>query len=362
MRISFVTATPQSVAEGSGTYVAGMSLLDGLEELGHRVRVISPRRPPGILGYTVHRFRFNAALRPSHFRDADLAVGFDMDGYRVAGRTDCSFVTYIHGQLADEARFERGLVAASMRLQARAEAAAVRRADRVVTVSRYSRRRIAELYGLPDEQIAVVPNAFDAAGWRDTQEGAAHRPDARPTVLCVARMYPRKNIAALVRATAALRRRVPDVLVRIVGDGPERRRLARLVHELDLADHVLLAGHLEAEALAGAYAACDVFCLPSLQEGFGLVVLEAMAAGRPVVACGGTAVDELIENGVNGFLVQPHDEAGLAETLGRLLGDAALQRAMSDANRGRLERFAPATIARQFLAAAGLGNEAEETE
>jgi len=362
MRISFVTATPQSVAEGSGTYVAGIGLRRGLESLGHEVRVVHPQGRPGILGYTVHRFRFNAGLRASEFRDADLAVGFDMDGYRVAGRTGCRFVTYIHGQLADEARFERGMVAASMRLQARAEAVAARRADRVVTVSQYSRRRIAELYRVPVRKIGVVPNAFDAAAWRAAVDAAAQRPDARPTVLCVARMYPRKNIAALVRATSALRRRVPDVLVRIVGDGPERPSLERLVGQLDLADHVRLAGHLEARSLAGAYASCDVFCLPSLQEGFGLVVLEAMAAGRPVVACSGTAVEELIEDGVNGVLVRLDDEAELAGARGSLLSDAALQRTMADAGRERLNRFMPTVVARDFLAAAGSNREPEATE
>ncbi len=353
MRIALITATPQSVREGSGTFVAGETLRRGLEALGHGVRVVAPtgRAPP--FAYTLHRFAFNRRLGTHHASDADLVVGFDMDGFRLAGRLPVPFVAHIHGILADEARFERGLVAASMRLQSRAERASARRADLVLTVSRYARRRIAEVYGLEPARVAVVPPALDVARWRTALEAQADRRGGAPTVLCVARMYPRKNIASLVRATALLRSHVPGVRVRIVGDGPERRRLERLVRRLDVGTQVRLEGQLSFGQLARAYTGCDIFCLPSLQEGFGLVFLEAMAAGKPVVCCGGTAVEELVEDGANGVVVPQRDDARLADALARLLEDEGARARMGTANRTKVERFAPSSVAQQFLDVVG---------
>ena len=361
MRFAFLSATPPSVVGGSGTYVATAALEQGLTALGHEVQVIAPTSRPGLLGFTAHRFGFNRRLTSESVAGADVVIGFDMDGYRLSGGTAAPFVTYVLGQLADEARFERGLVAATMRMQARAEAASARRADRVITVSEYSRRRICDLYSVAPDRIAVVPPAFDVDRWQAALAGSAPRADGRPTVLCVARMYPRKNLAALVRAAAALRERVPDVRLSLVGDGPERGRLEALVRKLELGDHVTLAGQVPFGTLVEEYAGCDVFCLPSLQEGFGLVFLEAMAAGKPVVGCSGTAVEELVTDGVNGLLVPPGDEAALDGALHRLLTDEAARRAMGEANRAEVERFAPETIARRFVAAVPTERIARET-
>ena len=137
----------------------------------------------------------------------------------------------------------------------------------------------------------------------------------------------------------------------LVGDGPERGRLEALVRKLELGDHVTLAGQVPFGTLVEEYAGCDVFCLPSLQEGFGLVFLEAMAAGKPVVGCSGTAVEELVTDGVNGLLVPPGDDVALAGALHRLLTDEAARQAMGEANRAEVARFAPETIARRFVAA-----------
>ena len=347
-----ITATPLSVREGSGTYVTAALLARALRDLGHEVREVHPLRAAGPLGFTAHRFGFNWSLSAAAFDDTDVVVGWDMDGYRLAGRLPHPFVTYVHGQLAEEAAFERGLVAASMRLQARAERHSARHADRVITVSARSRRRIAELYGVPLERIATVPPPFDVARWQtalDAVDPLAR--DGRPTVLSVARMYSRKNLASLVRATAMLCRQIPDVRVRIVGDGPERGRLTALVRSLGLEASIQLPGQISFRALIEAYGSCDVFCLPSLQEGFGLVFLEAMAAAVPVIACRGTAADELIEDGVNGLLVDQQEDAALAEAIVSLLEDPARQRSMGAAGLTRVAQYEPVAIAEQFMTA-----------
>jgi glycosyltransferase involved in cell wall biosynthesis len=345
-----ISATPQTVHGGSGTYVASAALSRGLRALGHDVRLIHPQHSPRWLGYTVHRFRFNRGLHPGVVQDSDMTVGWDMDGYTLAGRLTRPFVAYIHGQLADEARFERGAVAASMRLQAWAERRSAHRADLVLTVSGYSRRRIAATYGLSFDHIRVVPPAFEATRWNETLRTVGHDGNrAGPTVLSVAHMYPRKNLASLLRATVAVRRALPQLKVVLVGDGPERRRLEQLAQSLGLGNSVQFTGPLPYERLVETYAATDLFCLPSLQEGFGLVFLEAMATAKPVVACRGTAAEELIDDGVNGLLVPPGDEAALTQALRSLLVDPDTMRRMGSNGPPRVTAFEPVEVARRFL-------------
>ncbi|MDH3456623.1 MAG: glycosyltransferase family 4 protein [Gemmatimonadota bacterium] len=349
MRIAFVTATPQTVQSGSGTYVASSGLARALETLGVHVRLIHPPKPTGLLGFTVNRLRFNRRLRADTFGRDDVVVGWDMDGYRLSGNLRVPFVAYVNGVLADEARFERGFVGASMRLQAQAERRSVRSANRVLTLSRYSRQRLADLYDIPRASIGVVPPAFDTDRWQATRASVEPPPSRRPLVLSVARLYPRKDLSTLVRAALPLRERIPEVQVRIVGDGPERRSLAGLVHSLGLEQTIDMTGQLDFVDLVASYATCDVFCLPSRQEGFGLVFLEAMASGKPVVACRETAAEELVEDGSNGLLVPPRDPGALASALDRLLGDAELRAHLGAAGPPRADQYSPERVARRFL-------------
>jgi glycosyltransferase involved in cell wall biosynthesis len=350
MRITMITATPATVAAGSGTFVAAEGLAHGLEALGHEVALVRPQRPPGPAGFTAHRFRFNRRLRPAAVAGADWVIGWDMDGYPLAGHPSVRFAAYIHGQLADEARFERGWVALAMRLQARAERRSVRRAVRVLTVSAYSRRRLTELYGRSASDIGVVPPAFDAARWRAALAAATYPTDPeRPTVLCVCRMYPRKDVANLLRATDILRRTVPGVRLELVGDGPQRRELVHLARALRLDDCVVFHGQVDFTSLVARYASCDVFCLPSRQEGFGIVYLEAMAAGKPIVACAGTAAEEVLTDGMNGRLVPPGDPAALAAALRDLLADPALRARLGASGPATAATYQPTAVAGRLL-------------
>jgi glycosyltransferase involved in cell wall biosynthesis len=345
-----ITATPQSVREGSGTFLAVSALAEGLRSAGHQVRLLTPNRPPGPLGYTLHRFRFNRELEEEMTGGTDLVLGWDMDGYRLAGTLCVPFVAYVHGVIAEEARFERGGVRLSMRWQAHAERRNVRTADAVLTVSDHARQRLAAAYGIPSESIGVVPPAFDAARWHSTlQRIAPSDAPVPPTVLCVARFYPRKDQATLVRAAALLRRTTPDLRVVLVGDGPERPRVIRLVRRLGLVETVRFAGQLSFDDLALAYRRCDVCCLPSRQEGFGLVVLEALAAGKPVVTCRDTAAEELVGDR-DGTVVPQADPRALAEALDDWLTQARSRETPPVMDETRFSRFAPVRVARQLIA------------
>ncbi|HLM65759.1 MAG TPA: glycosyltransferase family 4 protein [Acidimicrobiales bacterium] len=140
-----------------------------------------------------------------------------------------------------------------------------------------------------------------------------------PLVVAVARLHPQKDLPTLVRAAARLRERVPGVRVVVVGEGPDRAPLTDLIAELSLEDTVLLAG--ASDDAADELAAADVVAMCSLWESGPLVVAEALALGRPVVATPVGFVPELIEDGVSGRLVPVGDAFGLARALGDALAD-----------------------------------------
>jgi glycosyltransferase involved in cell wall biosynthesis len=287
--------------------------------------------------------------------DTDLVLGVDLDGFMWARRRALPFVASLKGIIADELRNERGLVRALLSVQARWERRNVTRADLVMVTSRYSSDVAQREYGVPPDRIAVVPEPIDLEVWDDQFWRATRRPGgsppANPIVLCVARMYPRKRIEDLLRAAGILRARVPGIQVRIVGRGPEWPAVSRLHAELGLGDSVVLLGDVGRERLAEEYVNATVFCLPSVQEGFGIVFLEAMAAELPVVACRIAAVPEVVQDGVTGLLTPPRDPGALATEIERLIADPELARRLGREGRRRVLGFTPRHDAERFVSA-----------
>jgi len=193
-------------------------------------------------------------------------------------------------------------------------------ADVVLPVSRYTAGLVAA--EAPRARCAVVPNGVDAERFvgGDGQAFRARFGLQRVRILLsVARLVPRKGIDHVLAA-------LPDV---VVGDGPDQARLRALVRAASLEERVHMLGTLDADALCDAYAACDAFVLvpraePDSVEGFGLVLLEAAAAGRPSVTsdAGGTA--EAVRDGTTGLVVPACNPAALLAALHRVLGDSAL--------------------------------------
>ena len=286
-------------------------------------------------------------LRPP--RGADLVLGVDLDGFLWARRRTLPFVASLKGIIADELKNERGLVRALLAVQARWEGRNVARADLVMVTSRYSAEVAQREYGVPPERLAVVPEPIDLEVWDDQFWRAPRRPRGGPVVLCVARMYPRKRIGDLLLAADVLRARVPGLQVRVVGRGPEWPALSRLHAELGLGDSVVLLGDLTRERLAEEYVNATVFCLPSVQEGFGIAFLEAMAVELPVVACRVAAVPEVVQDGATGLLTAPRAPGELAAAIERLIADPALARGMGREGRRRALGFTPRHVAERFL-------------
>jgi len=342
-RLIFVTGTSSTVAEGSGTWVGISVLRDAIVALGHDVTIISRQPAVSRLGFNI---RIRRRLRSLQ---ADAVIGFDLDGV-FAPKNQALHIAAIKGVLADEAKHERGINRMALAIQARLEGRHVHRADRVITSSAYSAGRIAEFYDLNRDKITVVPELIDLDRWW-RELAAAPREEGPPQILTVAHLYPRKGVDTLLRAFANIS---TDATLRIAGTGPERARLEHLAQTLELTDRVHFLGHLPFAALVAEYRNATIFALPTEQEGFGIVFLEAMASSLPIVATRVAAVPEVVSDGVTGLLVDPGDESTLAQTLETLLADAALRARLGSAGRARAARFAATVVAPQFLAAIGV--------
>ncbi|MEO8724679.1 MAG: glycosyltransferase family 4 protein [Acidobacteriaceae bacterium] len=345
-RILFVTATPASVRAGSGTYVGISALRKALLNLGFDVQLIAPRGNPVS---ALSRLWFNFRVRISASA-TDLIVGFDLDGVFLSPHPTPD-IACIKGVIAEELQFERGWKRLSLLLQSWFEKRRVRHATRIITTSHYAARAIERRYGVPAKQIRIVPELIELDHWRAALRQAYPQPRPHPTILCVAHLYPRKDIATLLRAISQLE---TPASLRIVGVGPELARLRRLSRQLHLEDRITFLEHISFGQLAEEYRSAHIFCLPSRQEGFGIVLLEAMAAGLPIVAARAGAIPEVVPDRQCALLITPGDATAFAAALDALLTRPALRQQLRDAGLAHVSRYDAPLVARQFLAAIGL--------
>jgi glycosyltransferase involved in cell wall biosynthesis len=194
----------------------------------------------------------------------------------------------------------------------------LRRADAVVYVSEMLHREGVNVAG--PHRSCVIPYGTD-----EHPDLEAH-PDAVFTVVTAARLIERKKIADLIEAFAVFSSRAPEARLVIIGDGPERDRLARLIHDRGLTPSVELTGALSHRETVARIARCHVFVLPSVREALGTVYFEAMSVGVPVVGLRGEGIAWHVSDGQDGFLVEPGDVRGLAAILERLHGDDRFRR------------------------------------
>jgi glycosyltransferase involved in cell wall biosynthesis len=183
------------------------------------------------------------------------------------------------------------------------------------------------------QPVLRLPNGIDPARWR-----IAHGPKDpnEMHLITVMRLNRRKRPLTLLRAFAEIRKRIPErtFWLRIVGDGPERPKLERLVRKLRLEDNVYFLGYRTREEIRDLFADADVFVMPSKAESFGLAVLEARTAGLPVVAMAETGVADFIQDGREGLLAT--SDKHLVEQLARLAQDTELRERIAEHNQNLL--------------------------
>jgi glycosyltransferase involved in cell wall biosynthesis len=209
----------------------------------------------------------------------------------------------------------------------------------VVCCSEAVRRSVSACLGAPAARQTIIPFGVDVGQFAvmdpATKEELGLRGDA-PIVGTVCRLVePKKGLSVLLHAMAVLNRdrRSPGCQLLIVGEGPARARLESLIEQLGLSCCVRFAG--SRRDIPRILPTLDVFVLPSLYEGFGIAILEAMAAGRPVVATAVGGIPEFVVPGETGLLVEPGDAEALAAAIGDLLRDPERARQMGMRGRAR---------------------------
>jgi glycosyltransferase involved in cell wall biosynthesis len=212
----------------------------------------------------------------------------------------------------------------------------IREALFVVATSDYARSQLLTM--LPTDvwdKVRVVACGVDLSGFGS----ADHRPgNDELRILYVGTLVGRKGQPVLLEAFAGLRGRGVPAHLTLVGDGPERDALGELAARLGIADDVTFTGGLGHDDVREQYARTDVFCLPSFAEGQPVVLMEAMAAGLPVVSTRIAGIAELVEDGASGFLVHAGRADLLEEVLARLAADADLRRSMGEHGRAKVVR------------------------
>lgn len=215
----------------------------------------------------------------------------------------------------------------------------------LIAVSESLRSLTAQTIGIPPERITVIYNGVDLDKF--TQSERNGKKSVTPHVGCVGTLRSVKGHRYLIEAIAAVREEIPHVHLSLVGDGPERGELDALRQRLGLNGCVSLLGMRDdVNALLRQF---DVFVLPSLSEGISNALLEAMAAGLPVVATNVGGNPEVVQHGVTGLLVPPQDSRALADALLQLLSDPDARQAMGRKGRERVEaHFSLSVMAQRY--------------
>lgn len=217
--------------------------------------------------------------------------------------------------------------------------------DAFIVVSRYTQGNLQRYFGIPDQRLhqiysGVDLDRFDRIDARRL-EGLRQEFGIRSgdlVLVNVARLVPQKGQRYLIEAMASVRARNPRVKLLIRGEGPLRAALQSHIASLELGETVrMIEGYAAHEDVLHLLAVGDVFLFPSLFEGLGIAALEAMALGKPCVACRVGPLPEVVEEGVTGLLVAPQDPAALAGAILRLADDEPARLRMGRAGRARVE-------------------------
>jgi glycogen synthase len=248
-------------------------------------------------------------------------------GIALAERSGCPLVATVH---ATEAGLWNGWLTTPLsRTRHDAEAWLVRAATRTIVCSAAMRTEVSTGLQIPADELTEVHNAVDPALWVSTaDQRAAIRarldvPPEAPLVVLAGRIEWEKGGDVAIRALSRIRRDHPGTQLVLAGTGSQRPILAELAREQRVARSVHFTGHLAESELAALLGTADVALVPSSYEPFGMVALEASAAGTPVIAGAAGGLPEIIADGVTGLLVQPRSPGDLADAVVRILRDPA---------------------------------------
>ena len=282
-----------------------------------------------------------AALKPNLVHGMAYALPFAWRGPSVVSVYDLSFL-----------RYPRAFKPANRMYLTAATRAAARRARRVLTISEHSRADIARLLGVPEQRVDVtypaVEQRYRVLPTADVEAFRAARNLPATFIFSLGTLEPRKNLAGLLAAYAGLDRPRPPLYV-AGATGWRYSPIFQTVERLALQEDVCFLGFVPEQDLPLWYNAARLFAFPSLYEGFGLPVLEAMASGTPVITSSAASLPEVA--GKAAILVSPTDTSQLAREMQRVLEDRDLHTELQAAGRIQASRFSWRAMADQTAAA-----------
>lgn len=211
----------------------------------------------------------------------------------------------------------------------------LKNADAVLALTEDMKQRMLEIC---NRDISVVPNGISPEKF-NIKSGEKKKGNSK-TIIFVGRLHPVKGVSYLIEAMAIVHREMTDAKLILVGDGVERSKLEELAEKLDLNSCIQFMGQVQQEIVPTMLQQADLFALPSLSESFGIVNLEAMAASLPIVATNVGGIPDIIEEGVNGYLVNAKRPSEIADRILMLLRNDKLREEISANNREKANLFA----------------------
>jgi len=307
-----------------------------IERLALRFSDWGISRPRAVIEYARAIARVLAAARGDVPEAIHCGKGLPegLIAYVVGYLTGTPFWCFVHGEELTLARRSRELRWLNRRVLTAAE--------RIIANSQHSKEMLLREWGIAPERIAVLHPGVDTSRFRPSAPDPALRArlgwENRQVVLTVGALQKRKGQDMFIRALPAIRRRCPNVLYAMIGEGWERDYLDGLVRECDVADAVQFRGAADDAEMVQCYQQCDLFALPNRRvdwdfEGFGIALLEAQACGKPVIAglSGGTA--ETMREAETGTLVACDTPEPLADVVSAFLADPVRRAAMGESAR-----------------------------
>jgi 1,4-alpha-glucan branching enzyme len=301
--------------------------------------------------FPLDNWGFNQSLIKNAARlEGDVFEAHAVSGYGVARKLDAlgveaPFIHTVHGTLADEYEqakrsgylsFRDRVANRFMLRLAGLENQMAHEADLVVTIGAYAFEKIQQYYNIDGAKVRIVPNGVDIERFKPTNMEAARQRFGLGAGLCVlfvGSLIARKGLVFLVEAAKVVVAQLSEVKFVIAGEGPLRENIETAVKSAGLSANFVFLGRVSDKVLPLLYNCADVFVLPSLHEGQGIVFLEAQASAKPVVGFALGGVKEAVWSGETGLLVNRGNVGELAEALLKLLGDASLRVKMGE--RGR---------------------------
>ncbi|MCW4004038.1 MAG: glycosyltransferase family 4 protein [Candidatus Bathyarchaeota archaeon] len=302
--------------------------------------------------YPIDNWYFNRSLtKKASEIDADVYEAHAVSGYGFPKALhklgiNKPFIHTIHGVLADEYEqakkngyqtFRSRVANRFMRRLANLEAQTAKDATLIITISKYSLEKIQRHYRVEPSKVRIVPNGVDVEKFKPISNVEAVKEQFglgnEPCVLFVGSLIPRKGLSFLVEAAKKIVAEYPVTKFLVVGEGSQKKELTATLQAANLLGNFMFIGNVKEDLLGALYNCADVFVLPSIQEGQGIVLLEAQASGKPVVAFDVGGVKEAVRDGETGFLAKQGSVDALTDALLKLLSDKTLREKMGASGR-----------------------------